>query len=75
MPIEETVGAMSELIRTGKVRYIGLSEAAPTTIRRAAKAHPITALQTEYSLWTRDEKGGKLPHENNGESALTAGSP
>ena len=54
VPIEETVGAMSELIRSGKVRYLGLSEAAPATIRRAAKVHPIAALQTEYSLWTRD---------------------
>ena len=54
MPIEETVGAMGELVRAGKVRYLGLSEAAPATLRRAAKAHPITALQTEYSLWTRD---------------------
>ena len=54
VPIEDTVGAMSELIKAGKVRYLGLSEAAPATIRRAAKVHPITALQTEYSLWTRD---------------------
>lgn len=54
VPIEETVGAMSELVRSGKVRYLGLSEAAPATIRRAAKVHPIAALQTEYSLWTRD---------------------
>ncbi len=54
VPIEETVGAMSELIRAGKVRYLGLSEAAPATIRRAATVHPIAALQTEYSLWTRD---------------------
>jgi aryl-alcohol dehydrogenase-like predicted oxidoreductase len=54
VPIEETVGAMGELVRAGKVRYLGLSEAAPATIRRAAKVHPITALQTEYSLWTRD---------------------
>ena len=53
-PIEETVKAMSGLVRDGKVRYIGLSEAAPDTIRRANKVHPITALQTEYSLWTRD---------------------
>jgi aryl-alcohol dehydrogenase-like predicted oxidoreductase len=53
-PIEETVGAMAELVREGKVRYIGLSEAAPQTIRRAQATHPITALQTEYSLWTRD---------------------
>src|ERR1039457_6248553 len=54
VPIEETVGAMSELIRTGKVRYLGLSEAAPATIRRAFMVHPISALQTECSLWTRD---------------------
>lgn len=53
-PIEETVGAMAELVREGKIRYIGLSEANPTTLRRATKVHPITALQTEYSLWTRD---------------------
>lgn len=53
-PIEETVGAMVDLVREGKVRYIGLSEAAPSTIRRAHKVHPVTALQTEYSLWTRD---------------------
>jgi aryl-alcohol dehydrogenase-like predicted oxidoreductase len=53
-PIEATVGAMAELVREGKVRYIGLSEASPQTIRRAAEVHPITALQTEYSLWTRD---------------------
>jgi aryl-alcohol dehydrogenase-like predicted oxidoreductase len=54
VPIEETVGAMARLIEQGKVRYLGLSEAAPKTIRRAHAAHPITALQTEYSLWTRD---------------------
>jgi len=53
-PIEETVGAMAELLKEGKVRYLGLSEAAPGTIRRAHKVHAITALQTEYSLWTRD---------------------
>ena len=53
-PIEETVGAMAELVKEGKVRYIGLSEAAPATIRRASKVHTISALQTEYSLWTRD---------------------
>lgn len=53
-PIEETVGAMAELVREGKVRFLGLSEAAPATIRRAAKIHPIAALQTEYSLWSRD---------------------
>jgi aryl-alcohol dehydrogenase-like predicted oxidoreductase len=53
-PIEDTVGAMADLVRAGKVRYLGLSEAAPDTLRRACKVHPITALQTEYSLWTRD---------------------
>jgi aryl-alcohol dehydrogenase-like predicted oxidoreductase len=52
-PIEETVGAMGELVQAGKVRYLGLSEAAPDTVRRAHATHPITALQTEYSLWTR----------------------
>ncbi|MES2570605.1 MAG: aldo/keto reductase [Verrucomicrobiota bacterium] len=60
-PIEETVGAMAELVREGKVRFLGLSEAAPATIRRAHAVHPITALQTEYSLWTRDpEENGVL---------------
>jgi aryl-alcohol dehydrogenase-like predicted oxidoreductase len=54
VPIEDTVGAMAELVRAGKVRYLGLSEAAPATIRRAAAVHAIAALQTEYSLWTRD---------------------
>ena len=54
VPIEDTVGAMAELVRAGKVRYLGLSEAAATTMRRAAKVHPIHALQSEYSLWTRD---------------------
>jgi aryl-alcohol dehydrogenase-like predicted oxidoreductase len=53
-PIEDTVGAMAELVQAGKVRYLGLSEAAPETIRRAHKVHPIAALQTEYSLWSRD---------------------
>jgi aryl-alcohol dehydrogenase-like predicted oxidoreductase len=53
-PVEETVGAMAELVREGKVRYLGLSEAAPDTIRRAHAVHPISALQTEYSLWSRD---------------------
>ncbi|MBV9439390.1 MAG: aldo/keto reductase [Candidatus Eremiobacteraeota bacterium] len=61
VPIEETVGAMAELVRAGKVKYLGLSEAAPETIRRANATHPITALQTEYSLWTRDvEENGVL---------------
>jgi len=54
VPIEETVGAMADLVRAGKVRYLGLSEASPATIRRAHKVHPITALQTEYSLWSRE---------------------
>jgi aryl-alcohol dehydrogenase-like predicted oxidoreductase len=53
-PIEETVGAMAELVKAGKVRYLGLSEAAPDTLRRAVAVHPIAALQTEYSLWSRD---------------------
>jgi aryl-alcohol dehydrogenase-like predicted oxidoreductase len=60
-PIEETVGAMSELVTAGKVRYIGLSEAGAQTIRRAHSVHPVTALQTEYSLWTRDVEGEILP--------------
>ena len=60
-PIEETVGAMAELVEEGKVRHLGLSEAAPETIRRAHAVHPITALQTEYSLWTRDVESEVLP--------------
>src|ERR1700754_4004798 len=60
-PIEETVGAMAELVKEGKVRHLGLSEAAPDTIRRAAAVHPITALQTEWSLWTRDIEREILP--------------
>jgi len=60
-PIEDTVGAMAELVKAGKIRYLGLSEAAPATIRRAHAVHPITALQTEYSLWTRDPEDGPLP--------------
>jgi aryl-alcohol dehydrogenase-like predicted oxidoreductase len=60
-PIEETVGAMAELVEAGKVRYLGLSEAAPETIRRAHAVHPITALQTEYSLWSRDPEDEVLP--------------
>src|SRR6188474_2294738 len=59
-PIEETVGAMAELVEAGKVRYLGLSEAAPATIRRAHAVHPISALQTEYSLWSRDPEGQLL---------------
>src|SRR6186997_1375138 len=60
-PIEETVGAMAELVEQGKVRHVGLSEAAPETIRRAHATHPITALQTECSLWSRDAEGEILP--------------
>jgi aryl-alcohol dehydrogenase-like predicted oxidoreductase len=60
-PIEETIGAMADLVREGKVRHLGMSEAAPATIRRAAKVHPIAALQTEYSLWTRDPEDEILP--------------
>src|SRR5947209_7240556 len=60
-PIQDTVGAMAELVKAGKVRYLGLSEASPATIRRAAKAHPIAALQTEYSLWSREVEDEVLP--------------
>ena len=59
--IEETVGTMAELVEAGKVRHIGLSEASPETIRRAHAVHPVTALQTEYSLWTRDPEDGIFP--------------
>jgi aryl-alcohol dehydrogenase-like predicted oxidoreductase len=61
VPIEETVGAMAALVREGKVRHLGLSEAAPKTIRRAHAVHPISALQSEYSLWTRDPEDDVLP--------------
>ena len=61
VPIEDTVGAMAELVQQGKVRYLGLSEAAPDTIRRAHAVHPISALQTEYSLWSRDPEDEILP--------------
>lgn len=61
VPIEDTVGAMAELVETGKVRHLGLSEASASTIRRAASVHPITALQSEYSLWTRDLDATILP--------------
>ena len=60
VPIEETVGAMADLIRAGKIRHIGLSEAAPDTLRRAHRTHAVTALQTEYSLWSRDPEDGLL---------------
>lgn len=59
-PIEDTVGAMADLVKAGKVRYLGLSEAGPETLRRAQKVHPISALQTEYSLWSRDPEDGLL---------------
>ena len=59
--IEETVGAMAELVKAGKVRYLGLSEASAATLRRAAAVHPIAAVQTEYSLWTRDVEADVLP--------------
>jgi aryl-alcohol dehydrogenase-like predicted oxidoreductase len=61
VPIEDTVGAMAELVKAGKVKYLGLSEAAPETIRRAHKVHPITALQSEYSLWERSVEEKTLP--------------
>jgi aryl-alcohol dehydrogenase-like predicted oxidoreductase len=61
VPIEETVGAMAELVQAGKVRYLGLSEASAATIRRAHETHPITAVQSEYSLWTRDPEDEVLP--------------
>jgi len=61
VPVEETWGALADLVREGKVRYLGISEAAPATIRRAHAVHPITALQTEYSLWTRDPEDEILP--------------
>lgn len=61
VPIEDTVGAMADLVTAGKVRFLGLSEAAPATLRKAHATHPITALQTEYSLWTRDPEDEILP--------------
>ncbi|MDQ3240011.1 MAG: aldo/keto reductase [Actinomycetota bacterium] len=61
VPIEETVGAMAELVEQGKVKYLGLSEASPETVRRAHEVHPISALQTEYSLWSRDPEDALLP--------------
>jgi aryl-alcohol dehydrogenase-like predicted oxidoreductase len=74
-PIEETVGAMKELVEQGKVRYIGLSEASAATIRRAHAVHPIAAVQTEYSLWTRDVEEEILPTLNELGIALVAYSP
>ncbi|HWG35765.1 MAG TPA: aldo/keto reductase, partial [Gemmatimonadaceae bacterium] len=61
VPIEDTIGAMADLVRAGKVRHLGMSEAAPATLRRANAVHPITALQTEYSLWSRDVEDEILP--------------
>jgi aryl-alcohol dehydrogenase-like predicted oxidoreductase len=74
-PIEETVGAMAELVEQGKVRHLGLSEAAPETIRRAHAVHPITALQTEYSLWSRDPEDEILPTVRELEIGFVAYSP
>jgi len=75
VPIEETVGAMAELVRAGKVRHLGLSEASPQSIRRAHKVHPIAALQTEYSLWTRDPEDEVLPTTRDLGIAFVAYSP
>jgi len=75
VPIEETVGAMAELVEAGKVRHLGLSEASPQTIRRAQKVHPIAALQTEYSLWTRDPEDEVLPTTRELGIAFVAYSP
>jgi aryl-alcohol dehydrogenase-like predicted oxidoreductase len=74
-PIEDTVGAMAELVQAGKVRYLGLSEASAETIRRAHAVHPITAVQTEYSLWTRDVEAEILPTLEELGIALVAYSP
>jgi aryl-alcohol dehydrogenase-like predicted oxidoreductase len=75
VPIEETVGAMSELVKAGKVRYLGLSEASAGTIRRAHKVHPVAALQTEYSLWSRDPEDEILPTTRELGIAFVAYSP
>jgi aryl-alcohol dehydrogenase-like predicted oxidoreductase len=75
VPIEETVGAMAELVTAGKVRHLGLSEAAPETIRRAHAIHPITAVQSEYSLWTRDVEDQVLPTLRELRIGLVAYSP
>ena len=75
VPIEETVGAMAELVDAGKVRFLGLSEAAPETIRRAHAVHPISALQTEYSLWSRDPEAEILPTLRELEIGFVAYSP
>ncbi|HEY2629865.1 MAG TPA: aldo/keto reductase [Usitatibacter sp.] len=75
VPIEETVGAMAELVKAGKVRHLGLSEASGATVRRAAKVHPIAALQSEYSLWSRDIEGDSLAVCNELGIGLVAYSP
>ncbi len=75
VPIEETVGAMAELVRAGKVRHLGLSEASPQTVRRAHKVHPIAAVQTEYSLFSREPEDGLLPVLRELGIALVAYSP
>jgi aryl-alcohol dehydrogenase-like predicted oxidoreductase len=75
VPIEETVGAMAELVRAGKVRHLGLSEAAPATVRRAHKVHPIAAVQTEYSLFSREPEDELLPVLRELGAALVAYSP
>src|SRR5437016_377612 len=75
VPIEETVGAMAELVRDGKVRYLGLSEASPDTVRRAHKVHPIAAVQTEYSLFSREPEDGLLQVLRELGIALVAYSP
>jgi aryl-alcohol dehydrogenase-like predicted oxidoreductase len=75
VPIEETVGAMAELVSVGKVRHLGLSEASPETIRRAHAVHPITAVQTEYSLWTRDPEDAVLPTTRELDIGFVAYSP
>lgn len=75
VPIEDTVGAMAELVQVGKVRYLGLSEAAPSTIRRAHAVHPISALQTEYSLWSREPEEEILPTLRKLEIGFVAYSP
>src|SRR6185437_1451313 len=75
VPIEETVGTMAELVRAGKVRYLGLSEASPATVRRAHKVHPIHAVQTEYSLFSREPEEGLLQTLRGLGIALVAYSP
>jgi len=75
LPIEETVGAMAELVKAGKVKYLGLSEASPATMRKAYAVHPISALQTEYSLWTRDPENGVLATARELEITFVAYSP